>query len=121
MFLVSRCCVGVPCRYRGNGTTKKRILKLAEKENFVTCCPEVDGGMSTPREGCAVIDGQVLGRKTGDNYTAAYVSGAHQALLTCRALGIKRAYLLAGSPSCGRGYGLTAKLLESNGIRVIKA
>jgi len=119
MFLVSRCCAGALCRYRGNGYLIKRVAEMAKTENFVTCCPEVDGGLPIPREGCSVVKGRVIGRKTGRDYTEAYMLGARNALAICKALGIKRAYMLKNSPACGKDYGVAAKHLEKNGVEVI--
>jgi uncharacterized protein YbbK (DUF523 family) len=119
--LVSRCCTGIACRYRGNGSFRAVVRELLRKgEEIVTTCPEVDGGLPTPREGCdATRSGRVFGRITGTEYTAEYQRGAELALQLCLDNGITRAYLLRGSPSCGKGYGLTAKLLEEHGIRVV--
>lgn len=118
MFLVSRCCAGALCRYRGNGYLIKRIAEKAKTENFVTCCPEVDGGLPIPREGCSVVDGRVIGRKTGADFTGEYMDGARNALAICRALDIREAFLLKNSPACGKGYGVAAKYLEEHGIKV---
>jgi len=35
MYLVSKCCVGIECRYRGNGTFKKINKRLGLKEDFL--------------------------------------------------------------------------------------
>jgi len=97
---------------------KKRIERLTD--DYLVVCPEVMGGLPTPREGCDVKgDGRVVGRKTGRDYTAAYMRGARKVLKLCRERGITKAYLLRHSPSCGKDYGLTALMLEQNGIKVI--
>ncbi len=117
--LVSKCCAGEKCRYRHNGFLRKFYLELQGEVKTVTACPEQLGGLPTPREGCSVIRGRVKGRRTGRDYTREYQEGADKTLALCQKHGIKTAYLLKNSPSCGQGYGLTAKLLEANGIRVI--
>lgn len=118
MVIVSECCTGVCCRYNGRGVVKKRVESLSEE--YIVVCPEVMGGLPTPREGCDVTRaGTVIGRKTGRDYTAAYLRGARRVLRLCHQHSVKKAYLLRNSPSCGKGYGLTAKLLESHGIKVI--
>lgn len=119
MFLISRCCTGVMCRYHRGGVLKKRFVEMSSKEDYLTCCPEVDGGMPTPREGCDIINGRAIGRKTKTDYTDEYTLGAQIALSMCKVNGISRAYLLRGSPSCGRDYGIAARLLMENGIKVI--
>ncbi len=119
MFAISKCCAGVKCRYNGNGYLRKIFQEKSRVEDHVAICPEMLGGLPCPREGCSVVDGRVIGRKTGREYTAEYLAGAQRALEICRANGVDRAYLLRGSPSCGKGYGIAAKLLEAHGIEVI--
>ena len=119
MILISRCCTGPKCRYRHVGFYRKFVAEVAEKENFIALCPEQMGGLPTPREGCSIIGGRAIGRKTGKDFTAEYIKGASKTLEICKALNINKAYLLKNSPSCGKDYGLTAKLLEKNGIEII--
>jgi uncharacterized protein YbbK (DUF523 family) len=119
MFLVSKCCAGIKCRYRHNGFFRKFLKEIGEKEDYIAVCPETLGGLKIPREGCSIDGRQVIGRKTGKPYTKEYIKGANKTLEICKKNGIKTAYLLKNSPSCGKGYGLTAKLLEKNGIEVI--
>lgn len=119
MILVSKCCIGSRCRYNNGGIIKKKVVTLLQKNNIVTICPECDGGLPTPREGCSIVDGLAIGRKTGTDYTDAYQRGAMKALSLCQKNNITKAYLLKNSPSCGKGYGITAILLEEHGISVI--
>lgn len=118
MFLISRCCVGMACRYRGTGYLRVIAQKIGKGEDFLAVCPEQLGGLPTPREGCSVCKGRVVGRRTGTDYTPEYKIGAEKTLEMCRNNGITTAYLLKNSPSCGKDYGLTALLLERNGITV---
>ncbi len=65
----------------------------------------------------------------GTDVTAAFLRGAKGALETCRAHGIRRAFLKERSPSCGvrhthvagelvDGPGVTAELLARRGVEV---
>ena len=119
MVLISKCCAGIKCRYRHNGFFRQFLEALGEEQDFIAVCPEMKGGLPLPREGCSVVGRKVIGRKTGTDFTEEYTEGAKHALSVCKKNGIKMAYLLSNSPSCGKGYGLTAKLLEKNGIEVI--
>lgn len=119
MFLISRCCVGMYCRYNNGGYLRTIAQKLGQKEDFIAVCPEQLGGLPTPREGCSVVNDTVLGRRTAQDFTAEYTAGAQRVLEICKANGIAVAYLLKNSPSCGKGYGITAKMLEANGVKVI--
>lgn len=119
IVLVSKCCAGVKCRYRHNGFARKIMDEIGQNAHIMAFCPEQEGGLPTPREGCSVVDGRVFGRRTGTDYTDEYQAGAESALALCEDLEIKKAYLLHGSPSCGAGYGLTARYLEENGVEVV--
>jgi len=118
-IIISKCCMGINCRYNQNGCLKSRVKELALKHSVITICPEQDGGLPTPREGCSVIDGKVIGRQTGKDFTKEYTYGAILALQTAKRNAVKKAYLLKNSPSCGKGYGITAKMLEEHRIKVI--
>lgn len=107
----------------------------------VPVCPEVLGGLGTPRrpaeivggDGTDVLDGaaRVLDDR-GADVTAQYLTGAAAALRAARATGARRAVLADGSPSCGSshlhdgsfagrvrpGVGVTAALLRREGIEV---
>lgn len=50
MVLVSKCLLGVPCRMDGKSKLVPEILRLYEEGKAVAVCPEVLGGLPTPRE-----------------------------------------------------------------------
>jgi uncharacterized protein YbbK (DUF523 family) len=70
--------------------------------------------------------------KTGQDVTKQFVCGAQRMLAFCQEIGIETAILAATGPSCGSretydgthsgtirpGKGVTAELLEQNGVRV---
>jgi uncharacterized protein YbbK (DUF523 family) len=118
MILISKCCVGVPCRYRHTGYARQITRELGMQDDLLAACPEQLGGLSTPREGCSVVHGRVVGRKSGRDYTEEYRSGAAAVLALCHRNQITRAFLLSNSPSCGIGYGITARLLAAHGVAV---
>ena len=131
-YLISACLCGCRCRYDGGGYDEFPLLReLAESGEAVAFCPEAAGGLPIPRTPCEIVGERVISR-TGVDCTAAYRSGAAQALAMCRSLGITAAILKEKSPSCGSthvadgtfsgnkipGMGLTAALLAENGITV---
>jgi len=118
-ILVSKCLLGVRCTYEGQGHKHPGLLRFGLDYNLLAVCPEMEAGLGCPREGCYIREGKAIGKETGQDYTAAYLVGARAVLELCQKNEIERAYLLENSPSCGRGYGLTAKLLESNGIKIV--
>jgi uncharacterized protein YbbK (DUF523 family) len=108
----------------------------------VLVCPEVDGGLGTPRPAAEIEGGDgadvIAGRARvvtadGDDVTDAYLKGAERALAVARETGATTAILKARSPSCGEGSiydgtfsrtleegdGVTAALLKAEGIDVL--
>lgn len=140
--LVSRCLLGHPVRYDGGSHGPLSLLVRWQAEGrIVALCPEVAGGLPTPRppaeipggQGAAVLDGErrVLTRD-GVDVTAAFCLGAETALALVREHGIRVAVLKARSPSCGNrenydgsfsgtrvpGEGVTAAALRRAGVLV---
>ncbi|MDL2234991.1 DUF523 domain-containing protein [Christensenellaceae bacterium OttesenSCG-928-L17] len=141
MILVSACLAGKTCRYNHSAAADARIVELVRAGKALAACPEVLGGLSTPRppaelqhgDGYAVLLGQAE-VKTADGacVTEAFIKGAQETLRLCRVHGVTTAILKANSPSCGcgkiydgtftgkliDGVGVTAALLIQNGIAV---
>lgn len=129
--LVSACLLGVACRYDGKSKPVKTVLKLADKVNLIPFCPEVYGGLTTPRLPSEIVGDKVL-HNDGTDVTAQYKKGAEEALRVARLYNCRYAILKEKSPSCGKGRiysgnfdrtlvdgdGITAKLLLENGIKV---
>ena len=142
--LVSACLLGRPVRYDGRGAPRVHpvLARWQAEGRVVAICPEMAGGLPTPRPpaeithgdgGARVLDG--LARVidiTGADVTTPFVTGAQAALDAARQHGITLAVLKEGSPSCGSGYiydgsfsgqrlagqGVTAALLAAAGVRV---
>ena len=132
-ILVSRCLLGEACRYDGASKPVEEIRQL-EKEGhtLIPVCPEVEGGLPTPRPPAEICEDQQVFNNIGINVTAYYQAGACKALKLARRYGCTIAILKEKSPSCGNeqiydgsftgtlipGQGITAKLLTHHGIRV---
>ncbi|MFT3848479.1 MAG: DUF523 domain-containing protein [Propionivibrio sp.] len=142
--LVSACLLGLPARYNGDRVVHEHpVLQRWQVEGrIVAFCPEVAGGLPTPRPPAEVAEGKggrlVLAgsarivTRTGDDLTEAFVRGARQAQDMVCARRIRVAVLKEGSPSCGSSYsydgsfsgvrlplpGVTAAALEAAGVRV---
>ena len=130
-LLVSACLLGISCRYDGQSRYCDGIERLAAKYEFVPFCPEIYGGLSTPRLPCEIVGERVI-RSDGEDMTEQYKRGAEQALMLCKRLGCSAALLKENSPSCGCGRiydgsfsgqfcdgdGVTARLLKENNINV---
>ena len=105
---------------------------LASEYRLVPICPEVAGGLPTPRA-AAEIQGDRVVNADGDDVTAEYERGALAAVDLAVAVEARRAVLKARSPSCGAhkvydgrftrtlrdGEGVTAAALRAAGIEVV--
>lgn len=120
MILVSKCLTGVPCRMDGQNKLVPEIRKLVEEGKAIPVCPEVLGGLPTPRKpGERQADGRVV-NCDGEDVTEAFQRGALKALCIARECGCTSAILKSKSPSCGVGIIHNGKfdggLKEGNGI-----
>ena len=130
-LLVSACLLGTPCRYDGESKRNDAVCALAEKFELVPICPEVMGGLPTPRTPSERQGAHVVMRD-GRDVTAEYRLGAQRTLEIAQREGIRAAVLKERSPSCGSGEvydgsftgaltagdGVTAELLKAHGIAV---
>ena len=131
-LLVSACLLGERCRYDGKSKPCERVIALSNTYNLIPICPEVMGGLPTPRTPSEICGERVL-MKDGRDVTENYNRGAQKALEIARENACTVAILKEKSPSCGSGLihnglfdggliagdGIAAKLLKSEGIRVL--
>ena len=141
-ILVSACLLGQAVRYDGGAHGPfAPLLQWQQQGRVVALCPEVAGGLPTPREPAEIVGGQggqvldgliALYALDGTDVSRAFVAGARQAEQLVRAHGIQLAVLKARSPSCGNqqtydgsfsgqlvaGEGVTAAALRRLGVRV---
>ena len=59
-ILVSACLLGAACRYDGKSKPSPEIIALRDKYNIIPVCPEIYGGLPTPRVPCEIKDGVML-------------------------------------------------------------
>ena len=118
-LVISDCLLGVACNHEGRGSPRAVVDDLARQYRLVPVCPEVLGGLSTPRAAAEIQGGDgadVLARPSsgssaaarvvnidGEDVTGAYRRGAEAAVAVAKAVGAERAVLKARSPSCGSG------------------
>ena len=57
MDIASACLVGIKCRYDGASREDEKIKRLYEKGEVAAVCPEVLGGLDTPRPPCEIVGG----------------------------------------------------------------
>lgn len=130
-ILISMCLCKVPCRYDGRDVTFEEFINLSEKFNLVPVCPEIIGGLSTPRNPAERIGDKIVSNIQED-VTEQYVKGSKETLKLAQRFNCEIAILKEFSPSCGvhmiydgsftgnkiDGSGVTAQLLKENNIEV---
>ena len=133
-ILVSQCLYGGdPVRYDGKSKaeTDPRFLKWKEEGRLIPVCPEVFGGLPTPRADAQRVGDKVIAR-TGKDVTFEYMKGAHEAVRLAKEYGVLCAIMKEKSPSCGSnkiydgtfegnlidGQGTAVELLRKEGVKV---
>ena len=133
-IIISACLLGERVRYdaKVNKLENKLIDKWLSQGLLLPVCPEVCGGLSTPRPPAEIqTDGSVKTQANRD-VSEAFKKGALKTLQLALEKNIKVAILTEKSPSCGSsqiynghfdrtligGQGVTTQLLRANGIKV---
>ena len=128
-ILISACLLGENCKYSGGSNLNKDLVDLLEGQDLVPVCPEVMGGIPTPRDPSEITEGRVITNK-GKDVTEEFTRGARLALEKALNKGVDLAILQPRSPSCGvkeiydgsfsgkliLGQGIFASLLTKEGI-----
>lgn len=78
-ILVSACLVGDNCKYNGGNNLNERLVEFLAAHEVVKVCPEVLGGLATPRAPAEIQKGQVVNTE-GRNVTKEFEAGALRAL-----------------------------------------
>lgn len=138
MYLVSACLAGINCRYNGKSSEQKEIIELVKEGKAVPVCPELLAGLQTPRPCSEIINPFSESRKkkvvskAGQDLSSQFRSGAQKTLAIAKIIEVDQAILKSRSPSCGynliydgtfsgnlvQANGITADLLEANGIKI---
>ncbi len=130
-IVVSACLMGYNCKYNGHNNYCSKIEKLKNQYNLIAICPEVLGGLSTPRVPSEIIGDKIINQE-GLDVTKNYNKGANLALEKALLNNCQIAILKAKSPSCGcgkiydgsftstliNGDGVTTKLFKKHNIKV---
>lgn len=140
VVLMSACLAGTRCAYDG-GAAREQV-EVVGTAPVRLVCPEVMGGLPTPRDRAEIVGGDgfdVLDGRArvmtyrGEDVTEAYVAGARRVLAIARTTGATGAVLQDYSPACGcrqvsdgsftrnrvDGMGVTAALLDRSGIALL--
>ena len=131
ILIVSACFLKDGFKYDGTNNIRDEIKQLENKYELVLVCPEVFGGLSTPRLPSEQKGNQVF-MNNGKDVTNEFNLGAKKCLDIALQNKVKKALLKAKSPSCGykqiydgtfthtisEGNGVFAKLLIENNIEI---
>ena len=131
-IMVSACLLGENCKYSGGNNRDERVLAFVAGHEVIPVCPEVMGGLPTPRPPAEIVHGEVINRE-GVSVDRQYRLGAAKALEIARREKIDLAILQSRSPSCGvkqiydgtftaakiPGQGVFAGELIKNGFSVV--
>jgi len=102
-ILVSECLTGIPCRMDGKAKLIEEIKELAVRGKAIPVCPEVLGGLSTPRDPSEIRGDRVFSKSSKD-VTDAFRRGSKEAFRICKENGCTLAILKSKSPACGYGW-----------------
>lgn len=130
-LLISECLCGVCCRYDGDHNRIECLEEIKNVYNLVPVCPEVLGGLLTPRPPAERVGNRVQ-TKNGVDVTEQFKRGAALALAIAIEKNCRCALLKAKSPSCGygelydgtftrtlvKGVGVTSELLLQHDIQI---
>ena len=131
-IMVSACLVGKQCKYDGGSNRNEQLMRWLQDHEVIKICPEVMGGLPTPRTPSEIVDGVVMTRD-GVIVDEAFRRGAKKALEIALREQPDLIILQSRSPSCGvkerydgtftgrkiPGSGVTADLLMQHGFYVI--
>ena len=131
--LVSACLLGKNCKYDGKNNKNEKIISFLKDKEVILVCPEVMGGLSTPRLKSEIINLENQINERNQDVTSYFVQGAKSALKIALDQKIDYAILKEKSPSCGfkkrydgtfsktiiEGSGIFAQLLKDYHIKIL--
>lgn len=142
-ILVSACLLGENCKYNGSNNFNQKLIDCFSDFDYISTfnnktsieiipvCPEILGGLPTPRIPSEIVQGIVTNRE-GKNVDYEFRLGAERALEKATHEKVDFAVLKANSPSCGfgqiydgtfsgtkiKGNGVFATILKNYGIPI---
>ena len=99
-IMVSACLLGENCKYNGGNNQNPELLRLVSEHAVIPVCPEVQGGLPTPRVPAEIVNGIIINRE-GISVNDAFRKGAQKALEIAMQEKPDLIILQSRSPSCG--------------------
>ena len=100
--LVSACLLGLNCKYTGGNNYSDKLAEYLKDKVVIAVCPEVMGGLPTPRVPSEIVDGIVMNRQ-GKSVDREFRLGTERIMQAIEQTKIDLAILQSRSPSCGVG------------------
>lgn len=131
-YIVSACLVGKNTKYNGGNNKNEKIIEFLKDKEYILVCPEVSGGLSTPRSPSEIVGNKVI-NKEGKDVTKEFYLGTQNEIERLKEFGATKAILKSRSPSCGiniiydgtfsgntiSGDGVFTKELKKLGIEIL--
>ena len=127
---VSACLLGHDCKYNGGNNRSQKVLDYIEGHEIIPVCPEVAGGMPTPRVPVERKGDRAI-NYDGEDVTELFLRGVEKTMKKMHDVDL--AILQPRSPSCGckqiydgsfsktliDGKGMFAQALSEAGIPIM--
>ena len=121
--LVSACLLGENCKYNGGNNKTNAIIEFLKDKEVFPVCPEVFGGLPTPRLKNEIIlsnNQRIVINENKEDVSEYFIKGALISLKKALDNGITLAILKQKSPSCGYkkiyNGNFDGTIIEGNGI-----
>ena len=88
-ILVSACLLGINCKYSGGNNQNEKVLEYIKDKEVIPVCPEIMGGLSTPRPPSEIINDKVMNNLNQD-VTQQYKKGAEETLKLAKIFNVKK-------------------------------
>ena len=62
-ILVSACLLGIDCKYNGKNNKNDKIIELLKDHELIPVCPEIMGGLPTPRIPAEIHQNKVIAKR----------------------------------------------------------
>lgn len=121
--LVSACLLGENCKYNGGNNKTNAIIEFLKDKEVFPVCPEVFGGLPTPRLKNEIVlsnNQRIVINENKEDVSEYFIKGALISLKKALDNGITLAILKQKSPSCGYkkiyNGNFDGTIIEGNGI-----
>ena len=116
---VSACLVGKNTKYDGTNNYNKAVMEYLKDKEYILICPEVTGGLPTPRVPSERVNDKVINKENID-VTQNFIMGASKTLEELKKQNIELVIVKSKSPSCGYKQiydgSFTGTIIEGNGV-----